>query len=126
MSKEGPDARRVETHPFECTAWLQQTHQMTTKGPKNRRGHQRAVMSLTACVRQPGRGEEIVTAAYVSKSGMRFLSKMDYSIFAWVEVAIPYTPGGTNIFTSGHVVRARVSNTSGYKEYAIRYASSPV
>jgi hypothetical protein len=98
---------------------------MTRQNPKNeeRRKNQRALMSLTAFVRQPGRSEEIVTAADVSKTGMRFLSRLDYPSFAWVEVAVPYTPGGTNISTSGHVVRARSSKIPGYKEYAVKYSS---
>jgi hypothetical protein len=88
----------------------------------NRRKHKRVEMELTACIRQAGHSEELVNTADISKGGMRFLSKTDYSISSWVEVAVPYVDGSANIYMAARVVRVQESKKDGFREYGIEYA----
>jgi hypothetical protein len=53
---------------------------------------------------------------------MRFLSKTDYLISSWVEVAVPYVAGSANIYMAARVVRVQESKNTGFREYGIEYA----
>jgi len=88
----------------------------------NRRKHKRVEMELSACIRQAGHSEEFVNTADISKGGMRFLSKTDYLISSWVEVAVPYVAGSANIYMAARVVRVQESKNTGFREYGIEYA----
>lgn len=88
----------------------------------NRRKHKRVPMELTACIRQAGRAAELVSTADISKGGLRFISKVDYAISSWVEVAVPYVEGSANIYTAARVVRVQESERTGFREYGIEYA----
>jgi hypothetical protein len=88
----------------------------------NRRKHKRVEMELTACIRGSGHAEELVNTADISKGGMRFLSKTDYSISSWVEVAVPYVDGSANIYMAARIVRVQESKKAGFREYGIEYA----
>lgn len=90
----------------------------------NRRKHARMTMRMTACIKQPGRIEEVVDTADVSRGGMRFMSKHSYTKGAWIEVAMPYTPSAANIFVPGRVVHAQNSKREGVHEYGVEYVKS--
>jgi hypothetical protein len=89
--------------------------------PANRRKHIRTSMRMTACIKLPGRPEEIVNTADVSRGGMRFASKNQYTKCAWIEVAMPYTPGAANIFVPGRIAHAEKSKREGLFEYGVEY-----
>jgi hypothetical protein len=124
---------------FEQTDWLMVPDDLTTDAspqrlgsPRkpssnnsravNRRKHKRVNMELTACIRGSGHNEEFVYTADISKGGMRFLSKTDYSISSWVEVAVPYVDGSANIYMAARIVRVQESKKAGFREYGIEYA----
>ncbi len=92
--------------------------------PVNRRKHVRMAMRMTACIKLPGRSDEIVDTADVSRGGMRFLSKNTYTKGAWIEVAMPYTPSAANIFVPGRVVHAQKSKREGLTEYGVEYVKN--
>jgi len=99
-----------------------QTTQPTNGRALNRRKHKRVPMELTACIRRSGQTAELVSTADISKGGMRFVSKADYAISSWVEVAVPYVEGSANIYTAARVVRVQESERTGFREYGIEYA----
>ncbi len=92
--------------------------------PANRRKYARMSMRMTACIKLPGRPEEIVNTADVSRGGMRFTSKNQYTKCAWIEVAMPYTPGAANIFVPGRIAHAEKSKREGLFEYGVEYVKT--
>jgi PilZ domain len=69
-----------------------------------RRERRRDVRVIT-CVRSVDFGDDIVRSRNASRGGLCFESARHYSKDIKVEVAIPYTPGGGNIFMTGRIVR---------------------
>jgi len=88
---------------------------------ENRRKHNRIVMKVTACVRQPGFGEEIVRVQDVSRGGLHFVSPNTYFEGSRIEVAVPYTPGGANIFVAARIAWSREQPDKQLKSYGVRY-----
>lgn len=75
-----------------------------------------------ACVETPVRGTEVVLVVNMSKSGLRFLSSKRYERGDWMKVAVPYTPGGNNIFVPAEIVRIHKNAANGIPgEYALRF-----
>src|SRR4029077_792390 len=59
----------------------------------NRRKHPRVKVAYSACVRVPGRGDDVVQCDDMSKGGLRFKSRQQYYARTFIEVAVPYQPG---------------------------------
>jgi hypothetical protein len=57
----------------------------------------------SALLRHPILGDEIVTAENISPGGLSIRSIRRYRIGAVVEVALPYTKGGANIFVAARI-----------------------
>jgi hypothetical protein len=64
-----------------------------------------------ACVRTSAYGENIVLTENPSKDGVRFMSEHRYEEGEKVEIALPYQPGGGNVF-----IPAQIKWTSGEPE----------
>jgi hypothetical protein len=75
----------------------------------------------SALLRHPILGDEIVTAENISPGGLSIRSVRRYRIEALIEVAIPYTKGGANIFVAARI--EHVTETPGEKFllYALAY-----
>jgi hypothetical protein len=56
-----------------------------------------------ALLRHPILGDEMITAEHISPSGLSFRSIKRYRLGALVEVALPYTKGGANIFVAARL-----------------------
>ena len=69
----------------------------------------RARMKTTACVCQPGR-EDVVNVVNMSREGLCFQSAREYVADTLVRVAVPYTPGVSNIFMIGRVAWVRTGS----------------
>jgi len=67
-------------------------------GAANRRRHVRTAVRFTACVRDFASGEEIVECDNISKGGASFRSRKRYVKDAFIEIAVPYSPGAPAIF----------------------------
>jgi PilZ domain-containing protein len=89
----------------------------------NRRRSLRTTMKTFACICQPSGWRDIVTVLDVSRGGISFRSVQNYPIHSWVELAVPYTEGGANIFVPGRIVWERPS-TFGFREYGVQYVKS--
>lgn len=104
-------------------------YSMPTKATEKRartredRQHRRiALKRATACIRQQGKPDDVVSVADVSRGGMRFTSTVDYQPDAQIEVAVPYTEGGANIFVPAQIIRVVLRAKGGMPgEYACRY-----
>lgn len=88
---------------------------------ENRRKHNRIVMKVMACVRQPGFGEEIVRVENVSRGGLNFVSSNTYFEGSRIEVAVPYTPGGANIFVAARIAWSCELPDKKLKSYGVTY-----
>ena len=91
-------------------------------GTGNRRKSVRVrLKKITACIRQPGFGEEIVHVDDLSRGGLRFQSPKTYYEGSRIEVAVPYEPSGANIFVLARIVRFRELPEANLKEYGAMY-----
>jgi hypothetical protein len=72
--------------------------------PENRRKHVRTKVNFKACVRSHAFGDDIVTCEDISRGGLRFKSRKEYTTNTEIEVAAPYSPGTPDIFVRGLIV----------------------
>lgn len=89
----------------------------------NDRKHQRISMRNTrACIRRPGYPDDVVEVLDLSCGGVHFISHVDYYKGTMVEVAVPYTSGGANVFVPAEVARIQCRPTSGIPgDFGLRY-----
>ena len=91
---------------------------------RNERKHTRVAMKrIRACIKRLGQNDDVVEVLDLSRGGVRFLSLVDYQPKAYLEIAVPYTEGGANIFTPARVVRVNSRPTASdmLGEYACQY-----
>lgn len=104
------------------------THPLPVPAPARTadlRRERRRDVRVPVCVRREGADEEIVRSRNASRGGLCFESTRQYSKGARIEVAIPYTPGGGNIFLAGNVVRVQNDPGSGLTLYGVSYIRRP-
>jgi hypothetical protein len=78
------------------------------KRTRNDRKHHRLAMKRTkACIKRLGAPEDVVDVIDVSRGGVSFYSYVDYQPRAYVEIAVPYTQGGANVFTPARIARVK-------------------
>jgi hypothetical protein len=70
---------------------------------QNERKESRAHLRMTACVRSPEFGEEIVFTEDVSNGGFRFKSPKRHSLGSIIEIAVPYTRKTGNIYVLAQI-----------------------
>ena len=95
--------------------WRETTREVTKKKPGNppeqipnlqsiagpveeHRKDRRTKMKMTACIRFSGL-EEVVACEDISKGGFRFVGRKEYPEGIRVEVSVPYTKSGNNMFS---------------------------
>jgi hypothetical protein len=76
----------------------------TSARPENKRKHVRTKVNFKACVRSHAFGDDIVTCEDISRGGLRFKSRKEYTANTEIEVAAPYSPGTPDIFVHGKIV----------------------
>jgi hypothetical protein len=91
------------------------------KRTKNDRKHVRLDLKVNVCIHDPQYGEEVVVTENVSRGGFRFRSKKHYAEGWLIEVALPYTPGGPNIFAAARIMYAEELGMSGESVYGVAY-----
>jgi len=89
----------------------------------NDRKHQRISMRNTkACIRRVGYSDDVVDVLDLSRGGVHFISFVDYYRGTVVEVAVPYTNGGANVFVPAEVARVQSRPSSGIPgDFGLRY-----
>jgi hypothetical protein len=102
-----------------------QKYELRPKRPTsvNDRKHQRITMRNTkACIKRRGHADDVVDVIDLSRGGVRFLSMVDYYKETVVEVAVPYTEGGANVFVPAEIVRVQCRPTVGIPgDFGLRY-----
>jgi PilZ domain-containing protein len=89
--------------------------------PRKTRRSPRREMKVVACVRSHEFGEDLVTTRNVSRGGICFESSKRYGEGWKVEVAVPYSKGGGNIFVPGRIAYARESPATDVVVYGVAY-----
>ncbi len=92
---------------------------------ENDRKHLRVRTTITACIRAPWRGDEVVDTVNVSRGGFCFKSPKDYELGSRIEIALPYMPDSANIFIPARIARARASPSEAVREYGVAYIDVP-
>jgi hypothetical protein len=91
-----------------------------TGSKPNRRKNVRTSMKASACLCQPTGLRDVAGLLDISRGGICFRTTQTYTVHSWVELAVPYTEGGANIFVPGRIAWERpVSN--GFREYGVQY-----
>ncbi len=87
------------------------------------RRHGRLDIQMEALIRDPQAWEEVVKTMDVSRGGFRFKSRKHYALEWKVEVALPRSSGGANIFSAAKI--KFVGETPGQEEKTYGVAYTP-
>jgi hypothetical protein len=89
---------------------------------QNDRKHVRLDLKVPVCIRHPQyTGDDLVMTENVSRGGFRFKSRRHYGQDWVLEVALPYSRGSANIFTSAQVVYVGELPVEGLAVYGSAY-----
>jgi hypothetical protein len=88
---------------------------------RERRREPRLGMHVKACVRSANAHEEIVSTKDVSRHGLRFVSFGKYSADDEIQVAVPYSPRGGNIFLAARIVNVHFLPSEGLQMYGVAF-----
>lgn len=89
----------------------------------NRR-NTRVKASLIACIRQAGFSDEIVATENVSRGGLCFLSPKSYVVGSPIEISVPYSKSGANIFVTGRVAHTHKKPGENLYRVGVSYVQS--
>jgi hypothetical protein len=85
-----------------------------------RREHRREV-HVTTCIRSQEYHDDIVKSRNASRGGLCFESTRPYSKGWKIEVSIPYTRGGANIFLAAQIARVQAAPHGELSVYGVAY-----
>ena len=88
---------------------------------QERRKEARREVRTVACIRSREYAEELVKVRNVSRSGLCFEGRRDYERDWKIEVAIPYSSGGGNIFLPARIARVQHVPTGAITLYGVEY-----
>jgi hypothetical protein len=88
---------------------------------KDRRREPRREMKIAACVRSARLGQDLVKTRTTSRSGLSFTSSWEYVPGEAIEIAVPYSPAGGNIFLAAKIVRLQLLAEEGTRIYGVRF-----
>jgi hypothetical protein len=87
----------------------------------NERKDAKPSLRMTACIRSPEFGEEVVSTEDASRGGFRFKSPKRYARNCIIEIAVPYTPKPGNIFVLAQIEWDRALPNEGVTLYGAWY-----
>ena len=88
---------------------------------QDRRREPRREMKVTACVRSTRFGQDLVKTRTTSRSGLSFTSPWEYVLGEAIEIAVPYSPAGGNIFLAAKIVRLQLLAAEGTRIYGVGF-----
>ena len=91
-----------------------------------RRNRTRVKARVLACIRRRGFQEEVAVCEDLSKGGLSFRSRNQYSEGSRLEVAVPYTPGSGAIFVPIRIVFSQAIPQAGLYRHGAAYIRGPV
>jgi hypothetical protein len=80
---------------------------------------------LLACIRRRGFEEEVAVCEDLSRGGLSFRSRNQYSEGTRLEVAVPFIPGSGNIFVPIRIVSSQKMATAGLFRHGAAYIRPP-
>ncbi len=86
-----------------------------------RRRNTRVNTRLMACIRQAGFGDEVVMTENVSRGGLCFRSSKGYLSGTPIEVSVPYSTGGANIFISARIAHVLKKPGDEFSKVGVAY-----
>jgi hypothetical protein len=90
----------------------------------DRRAERRRQMRVMACIRTRRLGQDFVKTRDVSRGGLSFTSPWEYVRGEAIEVAVPYSAGGGNIFLPAKIVRLELLPAEGTRSYGVAFQKS--
>jgi hypothetical protein len=93
------------------------------KRTRDDRRHVRVELQMEALIRDPQGWEEVVKTDNVSRGGFRFTSQRHYAQDWLLEVALPHSRGGANIFSAAKVKYASGKTAAGNAVYGVAYTA---
>lgn len=91
------------------------------KRTRDDRKHVRLGLQMEAFIRDPQGWEEVVVTENISRGGLRFRSKKHYAEGWMIEVALPYSRGGANIFSAAKIKYAAQVPGTDETVYGVAY-----
>ena len=88
---------------------------------QNERRYGRVDLGMSACIRHPQFGDEVVIPENLSRGGLCIKSRKLYPDGGIIEVAVPYSEAGANIFAPAKVVRRMRTDEQGFHVYGVEY-----
>jgi hypothetical protein len=88
---------------------------------QDRRREPRREMRVTACVRTARVGQDLVQTRTTSRTGLSFTSPWEYVPGETIEIAVPYSPAGGNIFLAAKIVRLQLLPSEGTRIYGVNF-----
>ena len=88
---------------------------------QDRRSEARRQIRVTACIRTARFGQDLVKIRNVSRGGLCFTSPWEYLPDEAVEVAVPFSPGGGNIFLPAKIVRIQFLASEATRTYGLDF-----
>jgi hypothetical protein len=89
---------------------------------KERRHEPRRELRVKACIRSLRFGQDLVTTRTASRQGLSFTSSWEYIPGDAIEIAVPYSSVGGNIFLDAKIVRLQLLTSEGARLYGVRFA----
>ena len=89
---------------------------------QERRRELRRDMRTLACIRSHKHGEELVKVRNVSRNGLCFEGRRAYEVEWVIEVAIPFSSGGGNVFLPARIARVQGLPPGEITLFGIEYA----
>jgi len=90
----------------------------------NRRKYVRARVTVAACIRSVGFGDDVAICEDMSRGGIRFKSRKQYLEGDSIEVAAPFSPETQSIFATGKIVFVQKIADQDYFRYGVAYLPS--
>jgi hypothetical protein len=91
---------------------------------QERRREPRRGMRVVASIRTTRLGQDLVKTQTVSRRGLSFTSSSEYVLGEAIEVAVPYSEGGGNIFLPAKIVRLQSKSAEGTRIYGVAFVKS--
>ncbi|PYV11687.1 MAG: hypothetical protein DMG23_03560 [Acidobacteria bacterium] len=90
----------------------------------NERKQARVSSELTACIRQAGFDDDVVITENISRGGLCFNSHRLYHPGSLIQVAVPYSPSGGNIFVPARIVYGVEIQSEGLTKHGAAYVKT--
>lgn len=88
---------------------------------RERRRQSRHEVRIIACVRTQQSGIELVKVRNVSRIGLCFEGHRTYEMGLEIQIAIPYSSGGGNVFVPAKIARLQPVSSGGFTLYGVEY-----